>query len=173
MHNIKFQIKGELDFKIFMQFCAAIYLKFCFFFADFDLLIRQIIKTEEGLKGFVSSIAPCSTVEMGSVEPSTFLDFPSQPTTELTTSFQQIGRYLVSPSGIAVIVLSITNAVFLLMIVCLLFGKRKTSAKSDQEMSVFEPVESDWDDNQPNDNFQQNNQVDQNQEQVNDTWSLP
>ena len=41
-------------------------------------------------------------------------------------------------------------------------------------MSVFEPAESDWDDNQPNDNFQQNNQVnqDQNQEQVNDTWSL-
>ncbi len=63
-----------------MQLCTAIYLKFCSFFADFDLLIRQIIKTEEGLKGFVSSIAPCSTVEMGSVEPSTFLDFPSQPT---------------------------------------------------------------------------------------------
>ncbi len=40
-------------------------------------------------------------------------------------------------------------------------------------MSVFEPAESDWDDNQPNDNFQQNNQVDQNQEQVNETWSLP
>jgi hypothetical protein len=35
MHNIKFQIKGELDFKIFMQFCAAIYLKFCFFFCRF------------------------------------------------------------------------------------------------------------------------------------------
>ena len=113
-----------------------------------DSCLIEVQKMEKRLKALISSIVPCSTIDnFQDTSASTFMGFPKEPKDpkDLSTFFEE----MTSPLGLVVMVLSVTNFLFLVAILILIVVVCKKPEVGQHEEIELEPQpieDSDWTD---------------------------